>query len=151
MTKISAVEKGRVNKERYADYVAELEATGRQFPLNNFGEVNLSSIAKACGFNRQVFINNESMKVALAEDVSRIGTEAAEARSKESKLSKKMAEKSEEASRLQKALDANFCEIEALKNQVNELKKHIAKIEERNHEMDTIFDELLSSGRRYYL
>ena len=151
MTKISAVEKGRINKESYAAYIAELEATGKKFPTNNFGEVNLTAIAKACGFNRQVFSNNQAMRAALNEDIERIGTDISEGQPKETRPHKKASEKSKEGSRLHKELEARTNEIETLKAQILELNKRIAELEGGKHEMDLAFDELLASGRRYCL
>jgi DNA repair exonuclease SbcCD ATPase subunit len=151
VSKISAVEKGRINKERYAEYIAELEATGKKFPLNQFGEVNLTDVANACGFNRQVFSRNASMKAQFEEDIRRIGTEIHKGVDKETRLEKKATEKAKVASKLQKELDAQVQENHSLRNQIDVLQSRVRELEGRENEMEMSMDELLTSGRRFSL
>lgn len=149
MSRISAVEKGRINKAKYLEYVNRLEETGSKFPLNNFGEVNLTAIASACGFNRQVFATNKSMKQQLKEDILRIGTDITPGEEKESRLQKKADKKSKEASRLQSELDARTAENESLRSQISELQKKIRELEAKESEIELSMNELLTSGRRF--
>ena len=146
MDKISAVEKGKINKARYVEYVANLELTGQRFPINNFGDVNLSEIAFKCGFNRQVFSTNKSMKQQLEADVKRIGTNTNEKSSTpQSKIDNK------DAVRLMKFNELKDLEILALRKQINELQKLVNGLETARSEHNTFYDELLSSGRRFIL
>ena len=149
--KPSAVEKGRLNKKNYAAYVADLEATGKKFPLNQFGEVNITAIAEASGFLRGVFAKNKKMKNQLEDDLKRIGTEITEGIDKDSRLAKKAEEKAIEASRLHKDLDAKVQEISLLRDQIDQLQTRIRELECRNDEATLSMDELLDSGRRFTL
>jgi septal ring factor EnvC (AmiA/AmiB activator) len=151
MTKVSAVEKGRINKANYVAYVAELKVTGKKFPLNQFGEVNLSGIAEACGFLRGVFSKNKFMKAQLDADILSIGTEVKEGVDQDSRLAQKAEEKAKEAGRLHKDLDAKVQEINSLREQIDELKKCIRELECRSDEASLSMDELLDSGRRFTL
>ena len=148
---LSPVEKGIINKKMYAAYVADLKAKGDKFPINNYGEVNLSRIAKECGFNRQVFSNNTSMKQALSDDVKLIGTDITKGSNKESRLAKKVNKESEESSRLKKELDARVQEIVALKEQIVKLEAEIQRHNSTVNRMDLAMNELLTSGRRFSL
>jgi hypothetical protein len=151
MSKVSAVEKGRINKANYAAYVAELKATDKKFPLNQFGKVNLSGIADACGFRRKVLYENKFMKKRLKEDILLIGTEIKEGVDLETRLSQKAEEKAKEASKLHKDLDAKVQEVNSLREQIDELKKCIRELECRSDEASLSMDELLDSGRRFTL
>jgi hypothetical protein len=151
MTNVSPVEKGRINKANYVAYVAELKATGKKFPLNQFGEVNLSGIAKACGFLRGVFTTNKSLKQLLDSDILIIGTEIKDGAELDTRLSQKAEEKSKEASKLHKDLDAKVQEVNSLREQIDELKKCIRELESRSNETALSMDELLDSGRRFTL
>ena len=149
MAKLSAPEKGRINKERYNAYVANLEATSKKFPTNQLGNVNNSLVAEICGFGRNVLYT--SLKEQFEEDIKRIGTELHEGVDKATRLDKKASEKTKIASALQKDLDAKVQEIYSLRNQVDELQIKILKLENRENEMDMGMDELISNGRRFSL
>lgn len=151
MSKVSAVEKGRINKEKYAAYVAELEATGEKFPTNSEGNLNLSLIARKCGFGRDVFYKNQTLNCLLNDDAQRIGTTLKPGVSNESRLAKRVAEKSNVASKLTKELDARIQEIEILKKTIDELQSKIIDLESRDNEVEMAMDELLSNGRRFIL
>lgn len=146
MGNIGAVKKGKINKARYAEYVAELELTGQKFPINNFGQVNLSEIASKCGFNRQVFATNKSMKLQLEADVKRLGTNTTD-----SKQSSQKKEADKDVSRLIKSIDLKDFEILSLKKQIDELLKIVQELETSRSEHNAIYEELLLSGRRFTL
>lgn len=146
MSNMTAVEKGKINKARYAEYVANLELTGQKFPMNNFGDVNLSLIASKCGFNRQVFATNKSMKQQLETDVKRIGTCISDPKpSAKNKLDDK------DITILMKTIDLKDLEILSLRKQINELLKAVQKLETNQSEHNAIHEELLLSGRRFVL
>lgn len=151
MSKISAVEKGVINKQRYADYVAELERNGRKFPINQFGDVNLTEIAKSCGFNRQVFTTNASMKKALADDVRRVGTEITEAQRPEAFLANKVKVKSDQINKLMRDLAIAEEKIHALESQVINLERENKLLKTESKEAADSLDYMLSTGRRFAL
>lgn len=147
MGNIGAVKKGKINKARYAEYVSNLELTGKKFPINNFGQVNLSEIASKCGFNRQVFATNKLMKLQLEADVRRIGTNT-----NDSDLSSQKKERIDiDVSKLMKSIDFKDFEILSLKKQINELLKVVHDLESNRSESKAIYEELLLSGRRFTL
>lgn len=149
MVKITAVEKGKINKQRYADYVSNLELTGKKFPTNSAGTVNLSIIATACGFNRQVFFTNKSMKEQLDLDVARLG-KAVES-SRENSKSTTRPDEGFNTEKLFKTIELKDMEISALKKQISILQKLLAENENKMVESNNIFDEILLSGRRFTL
>lgn len=146
MTKVTAIEKGEINRARYAEYVATLELTGQKFPVNNFGDVNLSLIASICGFNRQVFATNKSMKEQLVKDVKRLGIDIKEQRS-----SAQSNYGDRDSAQLKKALKLKDLEIISLKKRIDELLKIVQSHEASQSEQNAIHEELLLSGRRFVL
>lgn len=68
----SGREVGTDNVERLREYLAELESKGVPLPTRG-GEANLSAIALACGFNRQVLYVNEAARTLLAGAVAKAG------------------------------------------------------------------------------
>lgn len=63
----SGADIGAENVERLRSYLAGLEVTGTPLPMRN-GRPNMSAIALACGFDRQVLYKNPAA-VALIDDV----------------------------------------------------------------------------------
>ena len=151
MPRASQVQKGRINRQRYSAYVAELEATGRKFPVNQFGNVNLTLIAEACGFRRQVFSTNKNMRERLEKDIFRIGTETSQDMGVDTLLAKKASDKTKEASQLRKELDAKTQEIAVLRSELESVKKLVRELAVRNTEADSIFTEMVTTGRRFSL
>lgn len=68
----SGQEVGTENVERLRAYLADLDGRGLPLPTRG-GEVNVSAIALACGFNRQVLYVNEAAKALLADAVAKGG------------------------------------------------------------------------------
>ena len=148
---ISKVEKGRINKQNYADYVATLEKEGKKFPLNQFGDINLSAIAEACGFNRQVFATNKGMAEQLKADVKRIGTILVAGESQDSALAKKAKASTMEASRLAKDLGVAEAKIKALQEQVMKLELENKQLKNGKEESEATLEHMLVTGRRFTL
>jgi hypothetical protein len=147
MSKPSAVEKGKINKSRFSDYIHNLELTGKKFPINNFGAVNLSEVAKQCGFNRQVFSTNVAMRELLAAAIKRIGTSVDPI---PAKLSPDTGT-SRDINNILKTLDLRDAEIAALKNEIRSLKQAVFDLECKSSECTSVFDDLLLTGRRFHL
>lgn len=146
MAEVTAIEKGKINKARYAEYVATLELMGQKFPVNNFGDVNLSLIASTCGFNRQVFATNKSMKEQLAKDVKKLGIDIKEQRSPAQSIYG-----DKDSAQLKQAVELKDLEILSLKKQIDELLKIVQSYEASQSEQKAIHEELLLSGRRFVL
>jgi hypothetical protein len=68
----SGQQKGADNVERLQAYIASIEAEGGALPMRG-GNVNMSAIALACGFDRNVLYTNEAAGQALKEAVDRQG------------------------------------------------------------------------------
>ena len=66
MTTRSGADIGADNAARLAKYITDLESAGVGFPVRG-GKPNMSAIAIACGFDRQVLYKNPAA-VALLED-----------------------------------------------------------------------------------
>jgi hypothetical protein len=74
----SGTQLGSDNVERLKTYLSELNGEGRGLPARG-GKVNVTAIALACGFDRQVLYKNPAAKQALEEAAARLGLEASEA------------------------------------------------------------------------
>nr|MBP9507575.1 hypothetical protein [Bacteroides sp.] len=142
MSKISAVEKGLINKQRYADYVKDLESEGKKFPLNQFGDVNLTEVAEACGFNRQVFFRNKTMKQQLDDDVKRIGTELTEGEKPDDALAKKAKASSEQVNKLMRDLAVAEEKVSALQQQIMQLELENKRLKNNNEEAAASLDHM---------
>ncbi|MCE7729351.1 hypothetical protein [Vibrio campbellii] len=139
------------NRESYSAYIANLEATGKKFPINQRGSVNIDAVAKACGFNRQVLYN--SMREQFDKDVKRIGTMTQDGTNipEEERLAEIAETSKKNASRLQATLDAKDLQIQSLKDTVDKLKQRIDELESDKEENKTNFEETLSEGRSFNL
>ncbi len=70
----SGRDKGSDNVARLRGHLADLEASGRALPERG-GKVNVSAIALACGFDRNVLYTNQAAKALLDSAVARMGLE----------------------------------------------------------------------------
>ena len=68
----SGNEIGAENVERLREYLASLQQEGRKLPERG-GKANLSAIALACGFDRQVLYKNPAAKRLLDEAIEQVG------------------------------------------------------------------------------
>lgn len=69
---ISGAAAGAENVRRLRAYLDDLEAGGLALPVRQ-GRVNVSAVALACGFDRQVLYKNPSAKEMLSEAEARLG------------------------------------------------------------------------------
>jgi septal ring factor EnvC (AmiA/AmiB activator) len=150
--KLSPNEKALLNRQEYSAYVESLEATGAKFPLNQFDDVNLTAIAKICGFKRGVLQDKDSfLGKQLRLDVSRIGTEIQEAVNNEGALEKKAKKASMNASKLEKELEIATGEIEELRLKLEQLEAENYKLTERQHEQKESYEHMLDTGKRVFI
>ncbi len=118
--------------------------------MNNKGEVNLSAIAKECGFERQVLY--KTLKSQLAEDLAELGLDnPGDTKSPEDRLSKKADQKAKEASSLRKELDAKVQENSQLRAQIEELEKQLSQLRGQKSEETAAMEEMVMTGRRCFV
>lgn len=153
--KINRQKKGRAaapeNRIRYKNYKDNLEATVQKFPSNQYGEVNKTEVARECGFNRQVLING-ALKREFERDVCRIGVKRPSGlQGKEEDRVKKAQENTRGASKLEiNASNVNE-EINFLRSEVQRLTEENRNLKYRMIEKELSFDEMLNTGRRFFL
>jgi hypothetical protein len=69
----SGAQIGTENLVKLEEYLDQLEKEGGKVPLTKDGRPNLSAIALACGFDRQVFYANPRCKELIQTKVRAIG------------------------------------------------------------------------------
>ena len=149
---LSPNEKSKINRTNYAAYVANLEATNTKFPINQFGDANISLIAKTCGFSRDAFNNKRSfLAKALQEDISRIGTEVHSVDEKEDYLEKKAKTATKSASKREKELERATAEIETLREQIELLELENFNLKQKENESAERQEMMIETGRRIFL
>ena len=72
MTDRSGVQIGADNVARLGAYLDRLAAAGERFPTRN-GRPNLSAVALACGFDRQVLYKNPAAKALVDKALRALG------------------------------------------------------------------------------
>jgi hypothetical protein len=63
---------GEDNLCKLQNYIASLESAGKKFP-SRAGNPNVSAIASACGFDRQVIYKNDKCKKLFEDSIRDIG------------------------------------------------------------------------------
>ena len=149
--KLSAPEKGRLNKRNFENYVKHLQKNGEKFPINQFGDVNTSLISDLCGFNRQVFATNQTLKEMLSEAVNRIGTAIVEGKDTETRLDGDIKRLRKQVSDAKKDLALAEEKIEALQRQLLERDAELKRSEQASREAAESLDHMISTGRRFTL
>lgn len=146
--------------ERYKEYTLKLEQEGRKFPVNQFGEPNLTKIAEESGLRRQWFSenfrrtfgdDNKSLDAILKADINRIGTNKARPKDPAERLSNIADNRSREASQLRQMLEIKSRENEQLRLDVDELNREIQRLKNKLSEAEIRKKELLNSGRLFSL
>ena len=146
--------------ERYEDYVHELEKQGQKFPVNQFGGINLQKIQEAAGVRRQWFSENskkifgkekKTLEAIIQADIKRIGTEIAPPRDPDEELSKIADHNSREASQLRQMLEQKSKENEQLRTDVVKLREEVRVLKSRISEAESNREEILDSGRCFFL
>lgn len=146
--------------DRYTAYVKHLAETGKKFPVNQFGEANLTKIAEDAKIRRQWFSEmaekpfgekNETLNSILKADIKRIGTDYFAPRDPDEELSKIADNRSREANQLRQMLEQKSKENELLRSENQELKERVRVLENRVSETENGTEEMLDSGRRFSL
>lgn len=148
-------EKHAITVRKYVSYVAELRSTGSKFPCNKDGTVNKSSLAQICGTTRQAFQKeSSSLFKMLNKDIKEIGVENNYSGHNEDPnviLEKKARDNGREASKLRAMVEKYESTITELKNNLNDAHKKIRELESMSDDERKSIDEMLESGRRFYL
>jgi septal ring factor EnvC (AmiA/AmiB activator) len=150
--KLSPNEKAIINRRNYAAYVANLEATNTKFPINQFGDANISLVAKTCGFKRTAFQIKESfLSKAIQSDIDRIGTEVQSVEKKESYLEGKAKTSAMHASQREKELERTTAEIEKLREEIKLLQYENFVLKQKEDENIERQEMMIESGRRVFI
>ncbi len=140
--------------ERYQSYINELMKHKEPLPVNNFGDINFTSIGKACNVRRQWFSeslnrempNGKKLKDQINFDIKLLGTATAKPKSPDTIISEKTDDLSKENNRLRKQLDLTTAEISHLRDENERLKTQFKITQE---ESANRFDEMMESGRNF--
>jgi hypothetical protein len=140
------------NQANYAKELAKLEASGKKFKPNQYGEVSVGWFAEKCGFSTWV-LTDGALKERFAIDVKRIGVELKEANDADvaARLQKKSEDKTKESNELRRQLELKINEIERLQKQVADLEKRNRELLHGRVEQERSLEHLLATGERFLL
>lgn len=136
MTAKSGAELGRENAVRLEDYLANIKALPTRA-----GKINVTAIARACGFDRQVLYSNPACKALLEAASHRHGVKTMEVGTKE--------RSSDQMVSMSKLREAER-RIGTLEKKISEMRARIVGLETRLRRQGDIDDLLISRGRRGY-
>ncbi len=149
--KLSAPEKGRLNKKNLDNYIAYLKETGQKFSENQHGDVNESEVAEKCGFLRQVFATNKNMAKTLTDAVKEIGTTNVAGRDPQES-------QAQEVILLRKQLNDAMRDVALLEEknaglskQLSLKRKEIKRLTKKSEEDAESLEFMLETGRRFSL
>lgn len=149
--KLSAPEKGKLNRRNFDRYLKHLEDTSQKFPISQFGDVNLSLIADICGFQRQVWATNTALKEQLDSAVKRIGTDAIEGKGPETRIDNDMKDLRKQLSNAKRDLALAEEKIDGLQRQLIAVNSELKRSNEEKEEAAESLEYMISSGRRFTL
>lgn len=141
--------------ERYQSYVDSLKESGEKFPCNQFGDLNLTVVAKRCGNRRQWFSENadkimgdteKKLSQIIRGDASFIGTEQSPPKDKDSVLQGIADNKSKENSKLKRALVHQTAEVENLRKQLEEANAKLRCVKQESKDR---YEEMCENGRSF--
>ncbi len=140
--------------ERYEAYIKNLLDNKRPLPINQFGDVNFSIIAKVCNNRRQWFSENaekvmpngKTLRATIAFDVETLGTAMVESRNSDIVISEETSNLKKENNKLRRYLDVKTSELEWLRKENEQLK---VQLKMRKEEAANRFDEMMESGRSF--
>lgn len=149
--RLSAPEKGKLNKQNLDNYIAYLKETGEKFSENQHGDVNESEVAEKCGFLRQVFATNKNMAKTLSDAVKEIGTTNVAGRDPEESQAQEVVFLRKQLNDAMRDL-ALFEEKNAgLSKQITEMRKEIKRLKKKSEEDAESLEFMLETGRRFSL
>ncbi|WP_370139957.1 MULTISPECIES: hypothetical protein [unclassified Bradyrhizobium] len=122
---------GAENAEILKNYLEALEREGRPLPMHA-GEPNVSAIALACGFNRQVLYKNPAAAALLAAARAKLPAAAA----------------GEEEAKPETKSDRRDRRILSLEQQNAALRAENAGLREKLRRLEQVEDIMITTGRR---
>jgi len=141
---------GKENVQRVREYLDELKLQKQFIPLRD-GKPNYSAIALACGFNRQVFYNNQAAREAVEQafqelnletQMEPVSTDRSAAHSKAAHTQKQLDTSERYIQELEAKLAVKTAEVESLRQKLSELEVRLQQA--------SIFEEVITTnGRRY--
>lgn len=149
--KLSAPEKGKLNRRNFEAYVKYLKNTGQKFPINQFGDINLSQIAVLCGFERQVFSKNKALGQRLNEEAETIGTDIVKGKDPELRVDNELKNLRKQLNDAKKDLMLAEEKIEGLQRQLIQVNSELKRSIKKNVEAAENLDYIVSTGRRFSL
>jgi hypothetical protein len=153
---MSGQQVGAENVKRLDEYLAELRSTGGKLPMRN-GKPDKSTIAMACGFNRQTLYNNPAA-VALIEgatdllgtpDVEVCGSEESKVEGKERAGNGKAAHLQQQVDRVSRRIQRLEAKLQATTVERDDLKRQLGEKDELLRRYN-IFEELITTNGRKF-
>lgn len=148
---LSGQQAGAENVKRLSKYLDELRSASEKLPTRN-GKPDKSSIALACGFNRQTLYNNPAA-IALLDGATDLLNKAGEGGESNEQMK---APASGKVAHLRRQVDVRDSRIQKLEVQVQSLKAERAALKEeldsakeRLRQFGLIEEMMSTNGRRY--
>lgn len=142
-TSRSGRQRGAENVESLRSYLDDLRSKGGSLPSRN-GKPDKSTIAIACGFDRQTFYNNPEAIALLEKAAEEIGVGGGgrQAGGRAAHLEQLLSGRDRHIQHLEERLQARTAEVEELRRQKRELKERLRQYEIAEEVMTT-------TGRKY--
>lgn len=153
---MSGQQTGAENVKRLDKYLAELRSTGGKLPMRN-GKPDKSTIAMACGFNRQTLYNNPAA-VALLEsatdllstpDVEVCGGEESKAQGSERGGNGKAAHLQQQVDRVSRRIQRIEAKLQAATVERDDLKRQLREKDELLRRYNIIEELITTNGRKF--
>ena len=139
------------NRHNFDALISEMKATGKKFPVNQFGEPNISWVAKEIPCTTGT-LRAGTLEKPFKEALLEIGVDIEPSTKNQSeKLAKKAEDKSKEATRLRRELNAKIKEVEGLRLEVEKLHKKLQNTKFKKSEEELRFQTMLKEGVRFIL
>lgn len=117
------------NHGKFVEYVERLRAAGLKLP-GHLGKVNKTAIARACGFARETFQQNERFAATLSRAVEELGIDVPEAEGPEPRNT------------------AEKAQIMRLEQQLAALRSENYELRRRLRRYEAIAEHMAATGRR---
>lgn len=150
MSKLSPNAKHELITNNFHTYCKQLQNSGRRFPTNQMGSVNVSKVAEICGAKRGAFEKKDSpLNRLLLQKVSEIGLEApsrTDATNKNNDTYKGV----KGSSNLSRALERATAEIDKQREIIGKLEEEIRRCKLQRQEAELSMDLMLEDGKRRF-
>lgn len=133
------------NTRKFNALIMEMRATNRKFPINQYGNVNISRVAKKIGCTRDT-IRNGTLSAPFKDALNQIGVERPKTEKK--KINK---EKTKSDREFKRSLEEKDQIINELETQTIELRRKLKKIIKIETEENNRFKLMIEEGIRFTL